>query len=233
MDCATAQALLRRGDENQEVMAHMATCVKCRARGEATEFVRTPEARARAAKLAARAGGGRSSVAGMLPFIIGGVAVVVIFGAAGMLLWRAGNRGPVAIVTTAPPVTEPAAAEKGEEEPAPAAAKEEPAPEPKKKGKRARAVAAPRESEETAAPAADDDVTAGMPANGYLSVFSTPWARLILDGKDTGRSTPVVRMTVPAGKHHIELKTRAGTTVAADAVVTKGKEARVVKNIEE
>jgi hypothetical protein len=228
MDCATAQARLKRGDESQEVLAHMATCVVCRSRGEATEFVRTPEARARAAKMAAR--GGRSPVAAMLPWIIGGVAVVVIAGAGGLLLWRAGSRGPIAIVTAAPPVTEPAAAAKAEEEPAPAP-KEEAPPEPKKRGKRARAAAAPRADEE--APAADDDVTAGMPANGYLSVFSTPWARLILDGKDTGRSTPIVRMTVPAGKHHIELKTRAGTSVEADAVVSKGKEARVVRTIEE
>ena len=34
---------------------------------------------------------------------------------------------------------------------------------------------------------------------------STPWARIVLDGKETGKFTPTADMEVPAGEHVIEL----------------------------
>ncbi len=41
---------------------------------------------------------------------------------------------------------------------------------------------------------------------GYLCVYSTPWARIHIDGKDTGRTTPITvrsRITLAAGLHKI------------------------------
>jgi hypothetical protein len=41
---------------------------------------------------------------------------------------------------------------------------------------------------------------------GYLCVYSTPWARVHIDGKDTGRTTPITprsRLTLAAGNHKI------------------------------
>ncbi len=40
---------------------------------------------------------------------------------------------------------------------------------------------------------------------GRLTLQSRPWARILLDGKDTGRFTPVAEMTVAAGEHVVEL----------------------------
>jgi len=41
--------------------------------------------------------------------------------------------------------------------------------------------------------------------DGMLTLRSEPWARLFIDGKDTGRFTPVAEMPLPAGKHTIKL----------------------------
>ncbi len=40
---------------------------------------------------------------------------------------------------------------------------------------------------------------------GSLTLQSRPWARLWIDGKDTGRFTPVAEMTLAAGRHTIRL----------------------------
>lgn len=62
------------------------------------------------------------------------------------------------------------------------------------------------------------DSTAGKPdkekapeelSAGYLTVWSKPWARIYIDGKDTGKQTPVVRstkFTLSAGRHEVMLK---------------------------
>ncbi len=44
------------------------------------------------------------------------------------------------------------------------------------------------------------------PANGYLIANTVPWARVWIDGKDTGRSTPIAkrsRLELPPGKHRV------------------------------
>ncbi len=44
--------------------------------------------------------------------------------------------------------------------------------------------------------------------DGYLMVWSKPWARIFIDGKDTGKVTPVVqsaKLVLPPGKHNVTL----------------------------
>jgi serine/threonine-protein kinase len=45
-------------------------------------------------------------------------------------------------------------------------------------------------------------------ANCSVTVGSSPWAAVWIDGKDTGRHTPVVQLTLPCGTHILELKRR-------------------------
>ncbi|MEW5849879.1 MAG: serine/threonine-protein kinase [Myxococcota bacterium] len=40
---------------------------------------------------------------------------------------------------------------------------------------------------------------------GKLTLHTRPWGRLSVDGKDTGRYTPVLEMPLPAGQHEIQL----------------------------
>ncbi|MBW1809223.1 MAG: PEGA domain-containing protein [Deltaproteobacteria bacterium] len=40
---------------------------------------------------------------------------------------------------------------------------------------------------------------------GRLSLSSRPWGRVWIDGKDTGRTTPLIDYLLPTGKHHIQI----------------------------
>lgn len=68
-------------------------------------------------------------------------------------------------------------------------------------------------------------------STGYISLTSAPWARVFLDGQDTGRSTPIVKMSLPVGKHEIELRTPK-KTIKLTTTIAKGREARIHKLIE-
>jgi serine/threonine-protein kinase len=48
-------------------------------------------------------------------------------------------------------------------------------------------------------------VAATPQENGRLTLQSRPWARIVLDGKDTGRFTPAADMAVAPGEHVVEL----------------------------
>jgi len=64
----------------------------------------------------------------------------------------------------------------------------------------ARKVAAARPSPPSEAVVVDD----GRPC--FLTVGSFPWARLWIDGKDSGQPTPVVHLQVPCGAHKLRFK---------------------------
>ena len=44
-----------------------------------------------------------------------------------------------------------------------------------------------------------------VPQVGRLTLQSTPWARIVIDGKDTGKFTPAADLEVTAGEHFVEL----------------------------
>jgi hypothetical protein len=47
---------------------------------------------------------------------------------------------------------------------------------------------------------------------GFLVIASKPWARVLVDGKDTGRNTPIPPsnpLALPAGNHEITLEVKS------------------------
>ena len=64
------------------------------------------------------------------------------------------------------------------------------------------------------------------PSSGYLSLNAIPWARIFIDGRDTGKTTPAQRLGVSAGRHSVRLyapsidasRTRAVTVRAGQEV---------------
>ncbi len=61
-------------------------------------------------------------------------------------------------------------------------------------------------------------------ATGYLSVNARPWARVMIDGKLTGRSTPIHQLPLVAGPHHIKLiSPRAGQDIELTVEIEAGK----------
>ncbi|MSP58739.1 MAG: PEGA domain-containing protein [Myxococcales bacterium] len=75
---------------------------------------------------------------------------------------------------------------------------------------------APEKREEKRARITDDDVPVAASV-GYLTITTDPWAKVIIDGRDIGRTTPLTRYTTPAGHHTVELRARTGTvTVEVD-----------------
>ncbi|WP_394843827.1 PEGA domain-containing protein [Pendulispora brunnea] len=63
-------------------------------------------------------------------------------------------------------------------------------------------------------------VAAAQTAEGFLTVSSTPPAKVIIDDKDSGRSTPVENLRLPVGDHKLTLvngnvKRTLGFTITA------------------
>ncbi|MEW5850384.1 MAG: serine/threonine-protein kinase [Myxococcota bacterium] len=73
---------------------------------------------------------------------------------------------------------------------------------------------------------------AAAPATGRLTLQSRPWARIILDGKDTGQFTPTANMEVPAGDHVVELvNDESGLRQSFKVNVPPGGSARVARDL--
>ena len=58
-------------------------------------------------------------------------------------------------------------------------------------------------------------------APGYLSINSSPWARVLVDGRAVG-TTPQVRIRVTAGRHHLMLVREGFQTHTAWVTVSAG-----------
>ena len=69
---------------------------------------------------------------------------------------------------------------------------------------------------------------------GYLIANTKPWARVIIDGKDTGQWTPIVgkrKLSLPAGSHKIPFKTKDGKTLTVNVNIKAGQTTKVIKQI--
>jgi hypothetical protein len=69
---------------------------------------------------------------------------------------------------------------------------------------------------------------------GYLVANTTPWAKVIIDGKDTGKWTPIVgknKIKLPAGNHVLTFKTKEGKKLTVKVTIEAGKTAKVIKKI--
>ncbi|MCZ7678716.1 MAG: PEGA domain-containing protein [Sandaracinaceae bacterium] len=62
-------------------------------------------------------------------------------------------------------------------------------------------------------------------------VQTIPWARVFVDGRDTGRNTPVRDLRVPAGRHTIGLRTNDGTMHTVQVTVEPGQTTRIVRQL--
>ena len=80
-----------------------------------------------------------------------------------------------------------------------------------------------------AKPAPPRRVIPPRPGPGYLSVNSSPWAILSVDGRAIG-TTPRIKVRLPAGRHHVRLQ-RAGFKAYDAAVEVKEGETVVITNI--
>ena len=69
---------------------------------------------------------------------------------------------------------------------------------------------------------------------GFLIANTKPWARVIINGKDTGQWTPIVgkrKLSLPAGSHKITFKTKEGKTLTVNVTIQAGKTTKVIKQI--
>jgi hypothetical protein len=79
--------------------------------------------------------------------------------------------------------------------------------------------------------AAAPPARAGAAGQGTLLNQTIPWARVIIDGRDTGRNTPVRDLRVSAGSHRIGLRTADGNTTEITVEVTPNEVTRVVRQL--
>ncbi len=71
--------------------------------------------------------------------------------------------------------------------------------------------------------------TAASKNTGTLMVNTMPWARVFVDGRDTGKNTPVRALKVSAGSHRIGLRTPDGTMHTVQVNVAPGETVRVTR----
>jgi len=63
---------------------------------------------------------------------------------------------------------------------------------------------------------------------GTVSINSQPWARVFVDGVDTGQRTPMRNLRLPPGRHVLRLVTQDGRSVERAIDVEAGSSARVL-----
>ncbi|MCC7534871.1 MAG: serine/threonine protein kinase, partial [Deltaproteobacteria bacterium] len=91
-----------------------------------------------------------------------------------------------------------------------------------------RAAAERPERPATPRPPAAEPQPAGF---GTLVINTVPWARVFLDGRDTGRNTPIPNLRVRAGAHRLTFRTADGRSVSVSVTVGAGETVRVVRRL--
>lgn len=66
---------------------------------------------------------------------------------------------------------------------------------------------------------------------GNLVVNTMPSSRVYVDGRDTGRTTPILSLKISQGSHRIGLKTPDGTTHEVQIEVQEGQTVKVIKRL--
>jgi serine/threonine protein kinase len=73
------------------------------------------------------------------------------------------------------------------------------------------------------------DEDAALAGQGILLISTVPWSRVIIDGTDTGRDTPVRALRVRAGDHLIVLRTPEGDEHTVNVSVAAGRTVRIIR----
>jgi Protein kinase domain len=136
---------------------------------------------------------------------------------------------------------EPAAAE--EPSAAPAAVAPPPAgeapPAPASESPKAEPVAAEKAEPEAPAEASERlgsetiNAEAAAAGQGELLISTVPWSRVIIDGNDTGRDTPVRALRIAVGPHRVLLRTPEGPEHEISVMVLPGKTIRIIHRFPE
>lgn len=95
--------------------------------------------------------------------------------------------------------------------------------------------ASPTASSPSAPEAAASPAASGSDKEGFLIANSQPYAKVLVDGKDTGKVTPIAprdHIALKPGKHVITFVT-SDKRVSADVMIKPGEEAKVVRNLTE
>jgi hypothetical protein len=138
---------------------------------------------------------------------------------------------PVRPVFVRPKVAEPAATAEADNTgsvpevaaPSPTEASPEPEPAPV-----AEATDTPPQRGETQMGETIDE-DAALAGQGILLISTVPWSRVIIDGSDTGRDTPVRALRVSAGDHLIVLRTPEGEEHTVNVSVAAGRTVRIIR----
>ena len=64
-------------------------------------------------------------------------------------------------------------------------------------------------------------------ATGTINIAVKPWGEVVVDGENKGVSPPLKRITLPEGKHHVELNNPGFPSYSADIEVAKSKSVTV------
>jgi hypothetical protein len=90
------------------------------------------------------------------------------------------------------------------------------------------------ESQPVAGQAADAvNADAAAAGQGELLISTVPWSRVIIDGNDTGRDTPVRALRVAVGPHRVVLRTPDGPEHEVSVMVLPGKTIRIIHRFPE
>jgi len=96
----------------------------------------------------------------------------------------------------------------------------------------ARLVAEPDAVEAGKTPPAKPTAGAENENVGFLVANTKPWARVIVDGKDTGRWTPIPAnnpIRLPAGKHRITFVTEDGRKIESQVEIRPGENTKIIQ----
>ena len=66
---------------------------------------------------------------------------------------------------------------------------------------------------------------------GTIVINTIPWARVFVDGRDTGQNTPVRNLRISAGSHRIGLRTADGTMHNVNVEVNPGETVRLMRRL--
>jgi serine/threonine-protein kinase len=80
-----------------------------------------------------------------------------------------------------------------------------------------------------AAPAAPSIAAAPKPSGGTLVVNTVPWSLVFIDGRDTGRNTPLLGYPISAGAHELRLQTANGQVHVEHLEVQPGQTVSVTR----
>lgn len=121
-------------------------------------------------------------------------------------------------------VDEPATAEPETPEPTKVAA----APEPERPVRPVRNEPAERRAPRRGT----EPAPARSASHGYLRIQAVPWARVFIDGRDTGRNTPIQRLRVNAGRRTVGLRTNDGRMHTEVVNVPAGETVRISRRLD-